>query len=74
MQPLGVWVFAGKYALRCIVETPTQGRIVLNKRVLFDAKSELIFLVALPHWFCVSKLYPFFPHLPVQNIALACNA
>jgi len=64
---------AGKsMILRCIagLETPTQGRIVLNGRVLFDSKKGINLPSRDRHIGFLFQNYALFPHLSVaQNIA-----
>ncbi|NJR64722.1 MAG: molybdate ABC transporter permease subunit [Leptolyngbyaceae cyanobacterium CRU_2_3] len=58
--------------LRCIagVETPTQGRIVLNGRTLFDADQQINLPSHKRNVSLVFQNYALFPHLTVaQNIA-----
>jgi molybdate ABC transporter permease protein len=58
--------------LRCIagVETPTQGRIVLNGRSLFDAAQQINLPSAKRNVGLVFQNYALFPHMTVaQNIA-----
>lgn len=74
-QPLGVLGASGagkSMLLRCIagLETPTHGRIVLNKRVLFDAKKKINLPSSDRCIGFVFQNYALFPHLTVfQNIA-----
>ncbi|HEY9795311.1 MAG TPA: molybdate ABC transporter permease subunit [Leptolyngbyaceae cyanobacterium] len=64
---------AGKsMILRCIagIETPTQGRIVLNGRVLFDSEQGINIPSRDRHIGFLFQNYALFPHLSVaQNIA-----
>ncbi|WP_246844513.1 ATP-binding cassette domain-containing protein, partial [Hydrocoleum sp. CS-953] len=58
--------------LRCIagLETPTQGRIVLNGRVLFDAEQKIDLPSRDRHVGYLFQNYALFPHLTVaENIA-----
>jgi molybdate ABC transporter permease protein len=62
--------------LRCIagVETPTQGRIVLNGRSLFDAKRQINVPSHQRNVGLVFQNYALFPHLTVaQNIAFGLH-
>ncbi|NJP21392.1 MAG: molybdate ABC transporter permease subunit [Hydrococcus sp. CRU_1_1] len=75
--PLGLLGASGagkSMILRCIagVETPTHGRIVLNGRVLFDAKEGINVPSRDRHIGYLVQNYALFPHLTVaQNIAFA---
>ncbi len=58
--------------LRCIagIETPTQGRIVLNGQTLFDAKKKINLPSHQRHIGLVFQNYALFPHMTVaQNVA-----
>lgn len=74
-DPLGLLGASGagkSMLLRCIagLETPTQGRIVLNKRVLFDAKKGINLPSRDRRIGFLFQNYALFPHLTVaQNIA-----
>lgn len=74
-EPLGVLGASGagkSMLLRCIagLETPAHGRIVLNKRVLFDAKQKINLSSRDRRIGFVFQDYALFPHLTVcQNIA-----
>jgi molybdate transport system permease protein len=74
-HPLGVLGGSGagkSMILRCIagVETPTQGRIVLNGRVLFDSKQGINLPSRDRRIGYLFQNYALFPHLTVaQNIA-----
>ncbi|MEW6492373.1 MAG: molybdate ABC transporter permease subunit [Cyanobacteriota bacterium] len=74
-NPLGLLGASGSgksMTLRCIagLETPTQGRIVLNGRVLFDAKRGINIPSRKRRIGVVFQNYALFPHLTIaQNIA-----
>ncbi|MBH8551687.1 molybdate ABC transporter permease subunit [Nostocaceae cyanobacterium CENA357] len=73
-NPLGLLGASGSgksMTLRCIagLETPTQGRIVLNKRVLFDSERGINIPSRQRRVGFVFQNYALFPHLTVaQNI------
>ncbi len=73
-QPLGVLGASGagkSLMLRCIagIETPDSGQIVLNGRVLFDAKNRVNVRSCDRHIALLFQNYALFPHLTVaQNI------
>lgn len=79
-EPLGLLGASGSgksMTLRCIagLETPTQGRIVLNGRVLFDAERRINLPSRQRHVGLVFQHYALFPHLTVaQNIAFGMQA
>jgi molybdate transport system permease protein len=74
-QPLGILGASGagkSLLLRCIagIETPDAGQIVLNRRVLFDAKQRVNVKSCDRHIALLFQNYALFPHLTVaQNIA-----
>lgn len=74
-EPLGVLGASGagkSMLLRCIVglETPTHGRIVLHKKILFDAQQKINLPSRDRAIGFVFQNYALFPHLTVwQNIA-----
>ncbi|HCF28746.1 MAG TPA: molybdate ABC transporter permease subunit [Cyanobacteria bacterium UBA11049] len=74
-QPLGLLGASGagkSMILRCIagIETPDNGRIVLNGRVLFDSEQGINIPVCDRHIGFLFQNYALFPHLTVgQNIA-----
>ncbi|MEB3181678.1 MAG: molybdate ABC transporter permease subunit [Nostocaceae cyanobacterium] len=74
-QPLGILGGSGagkSMILRCIagVETPTQGRIVLNERVLFDSEQGINIPSRDRRIGFLVQNYALFPHMSVaQNIA-----
>ncbi|NEQ99498.1 MAG: ATP-binding cassette domain-containing protein, partial [Cyanothece sp. SIO2G6] len=74
-EPLGLLGASGSgksMTLRCIagLETPTQGQIVLNGRVLFDSHKGINVPSRDRHIGLVFQNYALFPHLTVaQNIA-----
>ncbi|MGP1387211.1 MAG: molybdate ABC transporter permease subunit [Thainema sp.] len=79
-QPLGLLGASGSgksMILRCIagLETPTQGRIVLNGRVLFDSHKRINVPSRDRKIGLVFQNYALFPHLTVaQNIAFGMNS
>lgn len=79
-EPLGLLGASGSgksMILRCIagLETPTQGRIVLNGRVLFDAQQGINVPSRDRQVGLVFQHYALFPHLTVaQNIAFGMGA
>ena len=79
-QPLGILGASGSgksLTLRCIagLETPTQGRIVLNGRVLFDSAAGVNMEARDRRVGFVFQNYALFPHLTVaQNIAFGMRA
>ncbi len=74
-QPLGFLGGSGagkSMILRCIagIETPTKGRIVLNKRVLFDSEQKINLPPRNRRIGFLVQNYALFPHMSVaQNIA-----
>lgn len=74
-QPLGLLGASGagkSLILRCIagIETPNAGRIVLNGRILFDAKQGINLPIRSRRVGFLFQNYALFPHLTVaQNIA-----
>lgn len=74
-EPLGLLGASGSgksMTLRCIagLETPTQGRIILNGRVLFDAEQRINIPSRQRRIGFVFQNYVLFPHMSVaQNIA-----
>ncbi|MGF1513326.1 MAG: molybdate ABC transporter permease subunit [Elainellaceae cyanobacterium] len=79
-DPLGLLGASGSgksMTLRCIagLETPSQGRIVLNGRVLFDAQEQINLPSRDRKVGLVFQNYALFPHLTVaQNIAFGMGA
>ncbi len=79
-EPLGLLGASGSgksMALRCIagLETPSEGRIVLNGRVLFDAHKRINVPSCDRKVGLVFQNYALFPHLSVaQNIAFGMQA
>lgn len=78
-EPLGLLGASGSgksMVLRCIagLETPTEGRIVLNGRVLFDSNKRVNVPSCDRKVGLVFQNYALFPHLTVaQNIAFGMN-
>lgn len=76
-QPLGLLGSSGagkSMILRCLagIETPTQGRIILNGRVLFDSDKGINLPIRHRHIGFLFQNYALFPHLTVsENIAFA---
>ncbi|TVQ20799.1 MAG: molybdate ABC transporter permease subunit [Leptolyngbya sp. DLM2.Bin15] len=79
-EPLGILGASGSgksITLRCIagLETPSQGRIVLNNRVLFDSEQGINVPSRDRRVGLVFQNYALFPHLTVaQNIAFGMQA
>lgn len=79
-EPLGLLGASGSgksMTLRCIagLETPTQGRIVLNGRVLFDSRKRINVPSRDRKVGLVFQNYALFPHLTVaQNIAFGMDS
>ncbi|MEO1127550.1 MAG: molybdate ABC transporter permease subunit [Cyanobacteria bacterium J06639_16] len=79
-EPLGLLGASGSgksLTLRCIagLETPSQGKIVLNRRVLFDAQKGVNVPSRDRKVGLVFQNYALFPHLTVaQNIAFGMQA
>lgn len=79
-QPLGLLGTSGSgksMTLRCLagLETPTQGQIVLNGRVLFDSRQGINLPSRDRRIGVVFQNYALFPHLSVaQNIAFGLQA
>ena len=79
-QPLGILGASGSgksMTLRCLagLETPDQGRIVLNERVLFDAEQGINVPTAQRHIGMMWQNYALFPHMTVaQNIGFGLPA
>ena len=78
-KPLGILGASGSgksLTLRCIagLQTPTQGRIVLNGRVLFDSKDGINIPPHQRHIGFVFQNYALFPHMKVaQNISFGLH-
>jgi molybdate transport system permease protein len=74
-QPLGLLGGSGagkSMILRCLagIETPTQGQIILNNRVLFDSENNINIPIYQRRIGFLFQNYALFPHLTVaQNIA-----
>lgn len=74
-QPLGLLGGSGagkSMILRCLagIETPTQGQIILNNRVLFDSENKIDIPIYQRRIGFLFQNYALFPHLTVaQNIA-----
>ncbi|MEC4986855.1 MAG: molybdate ABC transporter permease subunit [Oscillatoria sp. PMC 1076.18] len=74
-KPLGILGASGSgksMTLRCLagLETPNQGRIVLNKRILFDSQQNINLPSRKRRIGFVFQNYALFPHLTIaQNIA-----
>jgi molybdate transport system permease protein len=74
-QPLGLLGSSGagkSMILRCIagIETPNQGRIVLNNRVLFDSEKKINLPIHQRRIGFLFQNYALFPHITVaENIA-----
>ena len=71
-QPLGILGASGSgksMTLRCIagLETPTRGRIMLNKRILFDSKQKINLPCRQRRIGFVFQNYALFPHMRVAR-------